>query len=133
MRLTSLVAVLVMAVCAAPTAAQIAAEVVADDLGPIVALVPHPTVGGGLLVLNKNGLVRAMFGGALAPEPFLDLRGQVATVGEQGLLHLAFAPDTATTRELLESGGGHGGGALHHAGGESPAGGHCVEVRPALV
>lgn len=103
MRLTSLVAVLVMAVCAAPTAAQIAAEVVADDLGPIVALVPHPTVGGGLLVLNKNGLVRAMFGGALAPEPFLDLRGQVATVGEQGLLHLAFAPDTATTRRLFVS------------------------------
>jgi len=49
-----------------------------------------------LLVLEKAGLVRVIKGGAVQPEPYLDLRDRVwfpAANAEGGLLGLAFHPD----------------------------------------
>ncbi|HXF56162.1 MAG TPA: PQQ-dependent sugar dehydrogenase, partial [Actinomycetota bacterium] len=46
-----------------------------------------------LYVAEKDGLVRAVRGGRVDPEPVLDLRGQVSQGLEQGLLGLAFSPD----------------------------------------
>ncbi len=48
-----------------------------------------------LFVVEKGGAIRIVAAGALLPAPFLDLSGQVATGGEQGLLGLAFPPDYA--------------------------------------
>jgi hypothetical protein len=48
-----------------------------------------------LFVVEKGGRVVIVENGAPLPEPFLDLRGQVSTGSEQGLLSLAFHPDYA--------------------------------------
>jgi hypothetical protein len=48
-----------------------------------------------LFVVEKDGRVVIVAGGAVLPTPFLDLRGQVSTGSEQGLLSLAFHPDFA--------------------------------------
>jgi glucose/arabinose dehydrogenase len=45
-----------------------------------------------LFILEKGGAIRVVKGGALLPDPFLDLRGAVSTGSEQGLLGLAFDP-----------------------------------------
>jgi len=46
-----------------------------------------------LFVVEKGGRVVIVENGAVLPAPFLDLRGQVSTGSEQGLLSLAFHPD----------------------------------------
>ena len=48
---------------------------------------------GRLFVVGKTGAVRIYSGGVLRSTPYLDLRGQIATDGERGLLGLAFDPD----------------------------------------
>jgi glucose/arabinose dehydrogenase len=45
-----------------------------------------------LYVLEKSGAIRVILDGRLLAEPFLDLRGRVATDDEQGLVGLAFHP-----------------------------------------
>ena len=51
-------------------------------------------------VVEKGGVVKVLSGGAMQSTPFLDLRGKVATGGEQGLLGLAFDPRFATNGRL---------------------------------
>ena len=51
---------------------------------------------GRLFVIEKAGVIRIVRDGEVAPEPFLDIRSQVATKGERGLLGLAFDPSFAT-------------------------------------
>lgn len=46
-----------------------------------------------LYVLERGGTIRVVRDGQLLPEPFLDLRGRVATTDEEGLVGLAFHPD----------------------------------------
>jgi glucose/arabinose dehydrogenase len=48
-----------------------------------------------LFVVEKGGRVVIVEDGSLLATPFLDLRGQVSTGNEQGLLSLAFHPDYA--------------------------------------
>ncbi len=51
-----------------------------------------------LFVTEKAGVIRVIKDGAVLPEPFLDLTGQVASQGgEQGLIGLVFTPDYATS------------------------------------
>ncbi|HSL82988.1 MAG TPA: PQQ-dependent sugar dehydrogenase, partial [Thermoanaerobaculia bacterium] len=47
---------------------------------------------GRLFVVEQTGRVRIVRGGAVLPEPFLDLRGRISCCGERGLLGLAFHP-----------------------------------------
>lgn len=57
----------------------------------------HPTAvadrGGDLYVTERTGRVLVLRGGRGTPRQVLDLRGQVRTEGERGLLGLAFSPD----------------------------------------
>ena len=48
-----------------------------------------------LFVVEQEGRVRVLVGGHLRKTPFLDIRSQVTSGGEQGLLSIAFAPDYA--------------------------------------
>jgi glucose/arabinose dehydrogenase len=48
-----------------------------------------------LFVVEQAGRVRVLVGGRLRAAPFLDIRSQVTSGGEQGLLSIAFAPDYA--------------------------------------
>ena len=50
-----------------------------------------------LFVVEQAGRVRVMVGGRLRATPFLDIRGQVTSGGEQGLLSIAFAPNYETS------------------------------------
>jgi glucose/arabinose dehydrogenase len=55
--------------------------------------VTHAGDGSGrLFVVEKDGLIRIIEGGQILAEPFVDIRDQVATTGEQGLLSIAFHP-----------------------------------------
>jgi glucose/arabinose dehydrogenase len=75
---------------------------VAEGLTSPVALVEAPDGSGRLFVVDQVGLIRMITAdGALAAEPFLDLRSRLAALrpsfDERGLLGLAFHPRFATT------------------------------------
>ena len=53
---------------------------------------------GRLYVVEQIGRIRVVEGGDVLPEPFLDLVGDIAYGGEQGLLSMAFHPDYETNR-----------------------------------
>jgi glucose/arabinose dehydrogenase len=48
-----------------------------------------------LFVVEQEGRIRVLVDGKLRKTPFLDIRSQVTSGGEQGLLSVAFAPDYA--------------------------------------
>jgi glucose/arabinose dehydrogenase len=54
-----------------------------------------------LFIVEKTGAIRVVKDGALLPNPFLNLSGQVSGGSEQGLLGLAFPPDYATTGRFV--------------------------------
>jgi glucose/arabinose dehydrogenase len=73
-------------------AAQIHLTQITAGLEKPVAFAPrHGT--DTLYVANQVGDIRAVVGGRLSPTRVLDLRGQVSTSNEQGLLGLTFSPD----------------------------------------
>ncbi len=49
-----------------------------------------------LFIVEKTGAIRILKGGAVLPQPFLDISGQVSRGGEQGLLSMAFHPRYAS-------------------------------------
>jgi glucose/arabinose dehydrogenase len=51
-------------------------------------------------VVEQGGRIFVIRGGRRLAEPFLDIRSQVLSGGERGLLSLAFAPDYATSRRF---------------------------------
>lgn len=56
-----------------------------------------------LFVVEQGGTIRILENGVLQQEPFLDLSGQIACCGEQGLLGLAFHPDYARNGRFFVS------------------------------
>jgi len=48
-----------------------------------------------LFVVEQEGVVEVLSGGHRLGQPFLDIRGDVSTGGERGLLSIAFPPDYA--------------------------------------
>lgn len=86
-----------------PAAAQLRGTPVVSGLTNPVGLVAHPTDSSVLLVLEQAGRVRVVRNGQVQPTDFLDLRGQIAAGGEQGLLGLAFAPDFGASGRVFVS------------------------------
>jgi glucose/arabinose dehydrogenase len=86
---------------AATAAAQLSSEIVIDGLRNPVAIVPDPTHPATFFIVEQRGLVRVARDGQLLDEPFLDLRDEVSTGGERGLLGLTLAPDYAESRRLF--------------------------------
>ena len=58
-------------------------------------LVTAPSGDGRVFVVEQTGTVRIVRGGEVLAQPFLDLREHVTSMGESGLLSIAFAPDYA--------------------------------------
>jgi glucose/arabinose dehydrogenase len=85
----------------APAAAQFRAETIVRGLLNPVAVVADPTDASVLLMVEQRGVVRISRQGALSDEPFLDLRNDVRSGGEQGLLGIALAPDYADSRRFF--------------------------------
>ncbi|MCP9465531.1 MAG: PQQ-dependent sugar dehydrogenase [Nitrospira sp.] len=77
-------------------------QLVTDRLSFPVFMTAPPGDNTRLFVVEKEGLIRIVTvnGGGILPTPFLDLRGQISTSGEQGLLGLAFDPGYSTNGNL---------------------------------
>jgi glucose/arabinose dehydrogenase len=95
-------AVIVAALALSPRveAQQLLTRVYASGFSAPVAFVQDPTDRDVQFVVEQAGRIRVVRGGAVLPADFLDLRGQITSGGERGLLGLAFAPDSGLTRRF---------------------------------
>jgi glucose/arabinose dehydrogenase len=99
--LAGLAAVVVaLALSTRAEAQQLRARVYASGFVSPVAFVQDPTDRDVQFVVEQGGRIRVVRAGAILPADFLDLRGQIASGGERGLLGLAFAPDYGLTRRF---------------------------------
>ena len=96
-------AIPVLLVCgvAGTASAQLGSRVYASGFSAPVAFVQDPADRSVQFVVEQDGMIRAVRGGARLPAAFLDLTRAVAAGGERGLLGLAFAPDTSSGRFLV--------------------------------
>src|SRR5262245_50901173 len=101
MRRILLILSLLLALDGAVASAQLQTQTIASGLGNIVGGAADPTQPGVIYVLQQSGVVLAIQGTTVLPTPFLDLRGQISSGGERGLLGIAFAPDTASGRVFI--------------------------------
>jgi glucose/arabinose dehydrogenase len=86
---------------AAPTAQPASGMAFREILGGLdspLGIASTPSEPDRLFVVEQQGLVRVVENGKLLPDPFLDVRDQVVSGGEQGLLSLAFDPDYESNR-----------------------------------
>jgi glucose/arabinose dehydrogenase len=96
----------VAALCAIPASeahGQLRPTLIASGFDRPLGMVPFPGRPGTFLVFEQAGRVRVLQSGVIAATPFLDLRSDIASGGEQGLLGLAFAPDFTTSGRLFLS------------------------------
>src|SRR5262245_12452524 len=77
--------------------AQLRARVQASGFTTPLAFVQDPLDRNVQFVVQQDGRIRVIRSGAVLATDFLDVRGQVVSGGEQGLLGMAFAPDTAAS------------------------------------
>jgi glucose/arabinose dehydrogenase len=68
--------------------------------GPVYAT-SAPGEPGNLYVVEQAGVIRVLASGRIRPTPFLDIRPQVLSGGEQGLLSVAFDPAYATSHRFF--------------------------------
>ena len=97
--LGAILAAAVLLPVAPPSTAAFDPNAVGIALTPIVSglsspvFVTHADDGSGrLFIVEQGGYVRIFTGGALLPQPFLDIHASISTGGERGLLGLAFHP-----------------------------------------
>jgi len=81
-----------------PSANNIRAELVVDDLEHPVQILSAPGEQGRLYVAERGGIVRILENGKLLREELLDLSAVVHKKHPHGLLGIAFAPDYPTSR-----------------------------------
>ena len=72
--------------------AQIKSEIVTSGLSAPLGFIPDPTLPNTFYIVQQGGLVRTLQNGMLLSTPFADLTGQVDSLGERGLLGMAFSP-----------------------------------------
>jgi glucose/arabinose dehydrogenase len=102
----ALVALALLVACACASASSRQSNAlrivkVASGLSSPVQAVFAPGVSGTMYVAEQGGVVRAVKGGKVQSQPFLDVRGKIVSGGEQGLLGLAFAPDYAKSHQFV--------------------------------
>jgi glucose/arabinose dehydrogenase len=75
--------------------AQLRMRVEASGFTLPVAAVQDPTDRSVWFVVQQNGIIRAVRNGVIVSPDFLDVSASIVSGGEQGLLDLAFMPDTS--------------------------------------
>ncbi|MGE3492318.1 MAG: sorbosone dehydrogenase family protein [Vicinamibacterales bacterium] len=80
--------------------AQLRSAVVATGFTNPVAMVMDPAAPSTFYVVEQRGTIRAVRDGVVSPILFLDLRGQLSSGGERGLLGMAFPPDAVQSRRF---------------------------------
>jgi glucose/arabinose dehydrogenase len=94
---TTLLVLLVLTGAAADAAAQLRTRVHASGFTLPLAFVQDPTDPAVQFVVEQGGRIRVVRNGTVEPIDFLNLTASVRSGGEQGLLGLAFPPDTGLT------------------------------------
>jgi glucose/arabinose dehydrogenase len=100
-RLVGVCTAAVVVACGTTLRAQLRARVQASGFTIPLAFVQDPLDRGIQLVVQQNGHVRVIQNGRVLPDDFLDVSAAIVSGGEQGLLGLAFAPDTATSARFF--------------------------------
>ena len=90
-----------LGILSGPATAQLRASVVATGLTNPIAFVLDPADPSTFYVAEQRGTIRTLRNGALSPNFFLDLRPQLSSGGERGLLGMAFPPDAAVSRRFF--------------------------------
>lgn len=95
--------ILVMAVLlqAGIAAAQVRAVLLAGGFNSPVAMVQHPADREVFVVVEQGGRLRVIRSGVVQSTLFLDLRNDIASGGERGVLGLAFDPNYAVNRRIF--------------------------------
>src|SRR5262245_36241812 len=95
------VAILMALAVAGDLHAQLRVRQYAVGFTAPIAFVQDPTDRDVQFVVQQDGRIRAVRSAIVLPTDFLDLRSNIVSGGEQGLLGLAFSPDTATNRRFF--------------------------------
>jgi len=95
-----LLGTLLVGIFAGTATAQLRSAVVAGGFTNPVAMVVDPADPGTFYVVEQRGTIRTLRNGVVSPILFLDIRGQLSTGGERGLLGLAFPPDATESRRF---------------------------------
>jgi glucose/arabinose dehydrogenase len=77
---------------AGPEQKQVRLRPFASGLDSPVYVAATRSERGRLYVVEQGGMIRVLVNGRLRPRPFLDIRSEVVSGGEQGLLSVAFHP-----------------------------------------
>ena len=99
-RSLAVLSVVLLTLASRAEAQPLRARVYASGFTAPVAFVQDPTDRDVQLVVEQGGRIRVVRGGTVLPADFLDLRGQISSGGERGLLGLALAPDYGLTRRF---------------------------------
>ena len=94
---TTLLVLLVLTGAAVDAVAQLRTRVHASGFTQPLAFVQDPTDPAVQFVVEQGGRIRVVRNGTVEPVDFLNLTASVRAGGEQGLLGLAFPPDTGLT------------------------------------
>jgi glucose/arabinose dehydrogenase len=95
------VALFVACGLAANLQAQLRTRVYVTGLQAPIAYVQDPTDRDVKFIVQQDGRIRVFRGTSLVGTDFLNLGGTIVSGGEQGLLGLAFPPDTASSRRFF--------------------------------
>jgi glucose/arabinose dehydrogenase len=77
---------------------EIRAELVTQGMSTPVGLLAAPGDDARLFIVNKPGVVRIVKNGNLLEDPFIDLTSNISTLGERGLLCMAFHPNFSVNK-----------------------------------
>lgn len=94
---TTLVALAFLSFGVVDAAAQLRTRLHASGFAQPLAIVQDPGDPGVQFVVEQAGRIRVVRDGVVQPADFLDIRSSVRSGGEQGLLGLAFPPDSGLT------------------------------------
>ncbi len=84
-----------------PNASEIVGTRVASGLTQPLFVTGAPDNSGRLFIVGKQGTVQVVdANGTIAATPFLDVKSQVSTAGEVGLLGFTFHPDFANNGKV---------------------------------
>ena len=97
MRLRAIVVLVLVELAASTLHAQLRARVQATGFTTPIAFVQDPVDRNIQFVVQQNGRIRVVRSGTVLADDFLDVGGSIVSGGEQGLLGMAFAPDTASS------------------------------------
>src|SRR5687767_2134409 len=95
-----MVAGLLAALALAAPAQQASPQLVVDGLEPLTYVTAPRSEPARLYLVEQPGVIRVLVNGKLRAQPFLNIRGQVSSGGERGLLSMAFHPAYAKNRRF---------------------------------